>query len=79
VTKIGYKVDKKDLDKINLEMTGWTIDNIKDGTSEDVFIFEIRNNGKCKQVTLCANDLGGWFGGVKKLNRAVKKKKHEQR
>jgi hypothetical protein len=67
------------MDKINLEMAGWTINSIRNGSEENVLIFDVTKNGRSKLVTLCANDLGDWPVEVKELNRAVKKKKHEQR
>jgi hypothetical protein len=55
------KVDKKELDKINERMKGWTIDKVNGGTSETVFIFYLSKGRNKRLVKLAANDLGGWL------------------
>jgi hypothetical protein len=55
------KVDKKELDRINERMKGWTIDKVDSGTDEIVFIFHLSKGKNKRLVKLAANDLGGWL------------------
>ena len=56
------KVDKKELEKINLRMRGWTINDVESGTSgENVFVFHLEKGDNKRVVILGANDLGGWL------------------
>lgn len=56
------KIDNKELSKINDRMRGWVIDGVDSGQGENVFIFNLSKGSGKRQVILCANDLGGWFG-----------------
>ena len=60
------KVDKQELEKINLRMRGWTIKDVESGYyGEDVFVFYLEKKldygYQQKTVILGANDLGGWL------------------
>jgi hypothetical protein len=55
------RADKKDLEKINERMKGWTIDRISSGSDEKLFIFHLSKGKNKRTVTLAANDLGGWL------------------
>lgn len=55
------KIDKKELDKINNRMVGWTVKKVESGTGEDVFIIHLEKGKNVRTVVLGANDLGGWL------------------
>ena len=57
------KVDKEELEKINERMQGWTVKSVESGMGENVFIINLYKGRNNRCVVLCANDLGGWFGG----------------
>ena len=61
------RIDKDELERINDEMQGWTIDKVTSGSGENLFVFHLSKDGypswtdPKKRVILCGNDLGGWM------------------
>jgi hypothetical protein len=57
------KVEKEDLEKINEQMKGWTVERVSSGTgaSETIFIIHLVKGKNKRMVKLAGNDLGGWL------------------
>jgi len=55
-------VDKKELEKINRRMVGWTVDRVDSGHDENIYIIHLSKGKNKRSITLCGNDLGGWMG-----------------
>lgn len=58
---LAMRIDKKDLEKINERMKGWTVDRVSSGSGEKLFIFHLSKGKNKRTVILGANDLGGWL------------------
>ena len=54
-------IDKKNLEKINERMKGWTVAEVSSGTGENLFVITLEKDKNTRTITLCGNDLGGWI------------------